>query len=844
MTSKLAFFAALLSACATAYDPPEEDGDRILSFPGSDVQVALREDGSYTITFDGQRQIERTAPAFDLQLVRGTFDPRASDLSLIAGLDDRPVVAGQPRLYVVQFVTQPIEEYRARLRDLGATPHQYIPNNAHLVRMTPEIAAVVRNEPFVRWVGDYRPSWRMDRHLTDAFIARTALPTQRYWIHALTTDMSDKMAIAQRLTSIGATIDGVNSGGYLVGATLSGTQLAAISEWSDIVHVDPWSRPEPDMDIVRELDGANYVESMGGYRGQGIRAEVMDGNVLDTHTDFQSRPLIFHGQRNGDAFHGTATTGIVFGDGTGNIKGRGMLPAGQGIFASYESVTDRHAHTAQLLEAPYFAMFQSNSWGSGLTADYTNVSADMDQMLFDLDILILQSQSNAGSQQSRPQAWAKNVLSVGAVKHFDTASTADDKWDHGASIGPASDGRLKPDLAHFYDKTFAPASSGGYGDFGGTSGATPITAGHAGLMFQMWDDGVFGPTRPGSTMFERRPHATTAKALLINTASPYDFSGTTHDLARTHQGWGRASARHMYDLRNHYYIVDETDVLQAGAATQHRVEVTAATPELRATLTWSDPPAVPGATIHRINDLTLRVVSPSGTVYYGNNGLTVGNVSTPNGNPDTINTVENVWIPMPEAGTWTIEVRADELNADGHIETNGVVDADYGLVVSGAVGTMQPPPPHVRFSQVAYDMPGNDTLEEWVELYNPAATPVDVSGWKIRDNFRTFTLPAGTTIAAHGYIDIARDGAAFHALTGKNPNVTGLVTSLGNTGDHLTLVDAGNTAVDFVAWEGGFAGWSTLATKNGRVIVRKDSNVDTDTRADWTVRDPAPHGGT
>lgn len=835
---------SLVVGCGdTEVDDGEDKDEVVLKFPDSAVEVALRDDGSYTITFDDKRQIERMGQ-FELQLARQTFDPTVADPARVPGLDDRPLqlVTTSQKLYLVQFVTQPIEEYRQRIRELGGTAHQYFPSQAHLVRMTDKIADLLRNEPFVRWVGEYRPSWRLETALADRFATRTAIPTQRYWIQAVTTSLTAKQDLAKRLTNLGATVHGVNSGGYLVGATLTSTQLAEITAWSDVVHIDRWSAPEPDMDIVRQLDGANYVEEMAGYRGEGVRAEVMDGNVLDTHVDFASRPLIMHGGPGTDKFHGTATTGIVFGDGTGNALGRGMLPKGQGIFASYEAVTDRHAHTAELLAEPYTALFQSNSWGDARTLDYTNISADMDQLLFDNDILILQSQSNAGNQQSRPQAWSKNILSVGAFQHFNTLSTTDDKWQNSASIGPAADGRIKPDLSHFYDATFAPSSSGGYGDFGGTSGATPITAGHAGLFYQMWGDGLFGPTRPGSTLFEKRPHATTAKAMLINSAVPYAFSGTTHDMTRTHQGWGRPNVKRLYDLRGKFYVVDESDILATGGRTTHRVEVASGTPELRATLTWSDLPGVPGAAKALVNNLTLRVKSPSGTIYFGNNGLREGNVSTPGGSADTIDTVENVWVANPEAGTWEIEVSADELNADGHVETPAI-DADYALVVSDVTVDVTPPPPHVRFAQVAYDMPGNDTLEEWIELYNPQNVAVDLSGWKIRDNFRTFTIPTGTMIPARGYLDFARNAAAYTALTGKNPDVSGVNCSLGNTGDHLTLVDPSNASIDFVAWEGGWEGWSTLATKRGRVIVRKVSDNDTDVRADWTVRDPAPRGG-
>jgi hypothetical protein len=842
-------FSTFLAACADPVDPAISvvgDDGKVLRFLETGVEVSLREDESYTITFDDVRQLEVDQPSFRLLLAGGAFDPKTqAPPADVPGLDDLPARdVDRPALYIVQFATQPLPEYRLRLVQLGAGVHQYFPEHAQIVRMTGAIAEKVRQEPFVRWVGELRPSWRLDAGLRRAFAARESLPTARYWLHGLDDGRAAKQGLADRLTQLGATVHTVPSGGYLVQVSLSQAQLAAVTDWDDVLYVDPWSAPEDDLDIAREIDGANYVEGVAGYTGQGVEAEVMDGNVLETHGDFASRPLKFHGVRStGSKFHGTATTGIVFGDGTGDRKGRGMLPSAQGYFASYETVTDRYAHTKELLEEPWQALFQSNSWGDARVLTYTTISADMDKLLFDHDILILQSQSNSGTQMSRPQAWAKNVLSVGAVNHFDTPALTDDKWAQGASIGPAADGRIKPDLSHFYDATWAPSWSGTYEDFGGTSGATPITAGYAGLFYQMWGAGLFGPTRPGETLFEKRPHATTAKAMLINTAKPYAFAGATHDLTRTHQGWGHPDARRLYDLRGKFYIVDESDILVTAGRTAHRVEVAAGTPELRATLTWADPPAVPLAARTLVNDLTLRVVSPSGVEYFGNVGLREGNVSTPGGAADTIDTVENVWIATPEAGTWTVEVIATALNQDGHVETPAV-DADYALVVSGANRAGEEPPMgHLVFAQVAYDMPGNDTLQEWVELYNPTAMEVDLGGWKIRDDFRTFTFPAGTKIGAGKFLDVARDGAAFQALTGKQADVAGMICSLGNTGDRLTLVDPAGQAVDFVAWEQGWPGWETLATKRGRALHRRRPDVDTDVRADWTVRDPAPRGG-
>ena len=79
-----------------------------------------------------------------------------------------------------------------------------------------------------------------------------------------------------------------------------------------------------------------------------------------------------------------------------------------------------------------------------------------------LDIAITQSQSNNGNRSSRPQAWAKNVISVGGVKHYDTLDTSDDAWAGGASIGPAFDGRIKPDVSYWYDYIYTTTTGSGW----------------------------------------------------------------------------------------------------------------------------------------------------------------------------------------------------------------------------------------------------------------------------------------------------------------------------------------------------------------------------------------------
>ena len=61
-------------------------------------------------------------------------------------------------------------------------------------------------------------------------------------------------------------------------------------------------------------------------------------------------------------------------------------------------------------------------------------------------------------------------------------------------------------------------------------------------------------------------------------------------------------------------------------------------------MTFVDPAGNPAAALARINDLSLKVTAPNGNVYHGNVGLENGNYSTAGGSPNTIDTVECVFV--------------------------------------------------------------------------------------------------------------------------------------------------------------------------------------------------------
>ena len=695
------FLAAAAATSAPAGpDAGVPDGARMIAVPGTSVVLKLWDARGpngvvvphYAISRDGAAFSAPRPTSYEILLRYDEFDPLAAaargvEASLTAGPDTN--------VYIVQFLTQPIEEFRAAIRALGGTVHKFLPRHSHIVRMAPGSVEAVRALPFVRWVGPYHPAYRVEEFVLENLErAAEMIGTRRYNVMVWEAGLEQKRAVARFVEAIGGRVDRVHAGKFLLEATLDPDQLLRVLRRDEVSFVDRWGPYEADMNYARAIGGADFLENTPeGFTGDGVRGEVFDVGFNLTHVDFESRPLILHTSVVSN-FHGASTSGICFGDGTGNPMGRGLLPDGQGIVSNTNNLTGqaRYDQTAELLESPYFAVFQTSSVGSPRTRLYTTISAEHDTMLFDLDITHCQSQSNAGNQNSRPQAWAKNIISGGGVRHQNTLTKTDDRWGNGASTGPAADGRVKPDLTHFYDFIFTvtTGSNTSYtSNFGGTSGATPIICGHVGLFFDMWADGTFGnEVDPKGTVFENRSHMTTAKAMLINTAMQYDWTqgGPNADLTRFRQGWGMPDLQTAYERRDRMLVVDETDVLANLGRIAYAVEVPAGAGglPLKATMTYADPAGVPGASRHRINDLTLKVTAPSGTVYWGNNGLIANLWSTPGGAPDEIDTVENVFIEQPEPGTWTVEVLANEVNEDGHVETPEI-DADFALVVSGVI---------------------------------------------------------------------------------------------------------------------------------------------------------------
>ncbi|MEX2217341.1 MAG: S8 family serine peptidase [Phycisphaerales bacterium] len=691
---------------------------RTIAIPGTTTLLVLwdeiGENGAqtphYLVSRDGRTVAGRPRDtSYEVALKYGTFDPRAGlGLPQVEQLLQAPA---ESRLYLVQCHVTALPEFQEQIAALGGEIVRHIPHHTMIVRMDGAAAAQVAQLPFVRWTDRYHTAYKLDAALLAT--VRESLQERaetHYSLEVFERGMNQQQAVAARVRALGGTVENFTADQFRMEASLTPAALIEIARMDEVHFMEPWQGPGGhDMNIVRSISGADFLTAGTlAFDGQGVRGEVFDTEVRTAHENFTFATTL-HGGSAGNAAnpHGTSVMSIVFGDGNPSANALGLLPAAESrIFYNYINSSQftagqptRLTLNQQLVDpaGAFRAVFQTSSVGNTQTTQYTTISAEVDDYLYLTQLLSCQSQSNTSNQNSRPQAWAKNIVSVGAYYHINTAGRADDTWPQpvggscgatgAASIGPSADARIKPDLSFFYDCTFAATNAGNniYDDFGGTSGATPSVAGCFGLFFQMWHESVWKGRGGASDVFTSRAKMTTAKAALINTAFKYNWlaGGPNASINRNVQGWGMPDLQNLYNERDSTFIVDEEDALPPLGVKNYYVRVQPGEPVLNVTMSYVDRMGTAAAAIHRVNDLSLRVISPTGTSYWGNNGLTAGNTSTSGGVSNTRDTVENVFVASPAAGVWRIQVFGDDIVQDTHPET-AAVDADYSIWATGA----------------------------------------------------------------------------------------------------------------------------------------------------------------
>ena len=320
------------------------------------------------------------------------------------------------------------------------------------------------------------------------------------------------------------------------------------------------------------------------------------------------------------------------------------------------------------------ARVHTNSWGTSGFGGYSSECATVDQFMWDhKNFLVLFAAGNAGYDTNMngvvddykldTPGTAKNCLCVGASESLrSSGGYATSAWGafrtyaspvaedlasdkpYGlaafSSHGPTLDGRWKPEVVapgtNIVSTRSSATTNTGWGVYdskylymGGTSMATPLTAGAAVLMREyLMEEESFAT-----------PSAALVKTALINGATSltpgqygtgaFQELGTVPDRA---QGWGRvnlAASLNLGDERKvKYWDVTAGAPSDTSYEATYTLDVADDGQPLRATLGWTDYPGSTAANGGLVNDLDLRVKGPDGTWHYPDNARNLSAMDT------------------------------------------------------------------------------------------------------------------------------------------------------------------------------------------------------------------------
>ncbi len=139
----------------------------------------------------------------------------------------------------------------------------------------------------------------------------------------------------------------------------------------------------------------------------------------------------------------------------------------------------------------------------------------------------------------------------------------------------------------------------------------------------------------------------------------------------------------------------------------------------------------------------------------------------------------------------------------------------------------------VVINEILYTVPGTGENEEFVEIHNSGSSPVNLEGYNFTMAF-TYTF-GNVSIAANGYMVIARDSSAFNSAFSMTADGD-FAGTLGNS-ESIVLKDSTGTTIDSVFFDDA-APWPVLnATNNteGRSVQLCNATSDNNDGSNWGV---------
>lgn len=403
-------------------------------------------------------------------------------------------------VYLIEIAGPLLEQYRSRLRDLGAELMKGYGANSYSAYLRGDQVAQIRSLDFVEDVQLYTGPMSAPHARPDVALAATAPDSGRSMVTWDIRVHSEEGLNGVRNWCANNNIPVAGYGKRKLRVYLldNSPLISRIANLPEVQGIEEYVPPRVLNDRASELLKVNPGIGASGFDGANQIIGIADTGIDDTHPDLQGviiqafargRP----GRHDDPNGHGTHVAGSAVGRGTAsNGVFKGVAPAAQIVV---QSLLDRAGglgglpvDLGDLLHEAYNSgvRIHNNSWGAATASTYTMNSSEVDEYVWaHPDLLVVFAAGNEGQAydpQNTPQgvvdwlsinspATSKNALTVGASRS-DRANGGLSSMTWGAawpenfpppigdekisgnpesiaafsSRGPSDDRRIKPDV--------------------------------------------------------------------------------------------------------------------------------------------------------------------------------------------------------------------------------------------------------------------------------------------------------------------------------------------------------------------------------------------------------------
>jgi PKD repeat protein len=550
----------------------------------------------------------------------------------------------------IQFDEVPTEAQLQQVANRGIKLLEYIPHKTYVAAIPTNMNFQLLKTLNVRAVREIEADIKLNEYLRNQVYPNWSVEGNELLLNVKLYEGKNRKQLLSAMFGLGAKVINIYYRSNLVQIKIrkNDDAVRAIANLPFVSYVETFDPPGEREDVDgRGLQKTNMLNEASAnglkYDGTGIFIQTRDDGPVGPHIDFEGRIEQVGASSTGS--HGDGVAGVWAGAGNLNPYNEG------GATGSFMYITDynaNHQDTTYGLHLYRGMLVANSSYSNGCNAGYTTTTQTVDEHIWDSKTLMYvfsAGNSNntdcgygAGNQWGNITGGHKVGKNVIATANLNSTGTL----ENSSSRGPASDGRIKPDMAAYGQGQISTDENNTYQSFGGTSAAAPSGAGVYTMLLHAYKD-MHNGTEPKSGLI---------KATVMNTARDLGNAGPDFRF-----GWGLYNGGRAYNLlKENRYI---TGSVAQGATNNHTFTIPANVEEARIMVYWMEPEGSPASALALVNDLDMTIgngVNVTLPLVLDETATTTALNSTAVPGVDNLNNVEQVRLANPTAGTYTVNV--------------------------------------------------------------------------------------------------------------------------------------------------------------------------------------------